>query len=121
MTEALLIPFELTMLLAVERYKAEGYIVPYTVNPIMIDAVSKEVSGNKYTRGIIEKSNQTVYFEQGARFKIIPNSSGGYAGWNFYKVENVKIVNGYTIGDADVHLFQIIISGIGGRVYLHSF
>ncbi|WP_313157620.1 hypothetical protein [Sphingobacterium multivorum] len=90
--------------LAVARYKAEGYIVPYTVNPIMIDAVSQSVSGNNYTRGIIQKSNQTVYFEEGARFKIIPNSSGGYAGWNFYKVENVKIVNGYIIGDADVHI-----------------
>jgi len=89
---------------AVERYKAEGYIVPYTTNPIMIDGVSQAVPGNNNTRGIIQKSNQIVCFEEGARFKIIPNSSGGYAGWNFYKVENVKIVNGYIIGDADVHI-----------------
>jgi len=50
---------------AVERYKAKGYIVPYTVNPIMINAHTAP-NGNQRLRGIIQKSNMVVQFEPGA-------------------------------------------------------
>lgn len=91
-------------ILAVSRYKAEGCIVPFTQRPIMIDGVTQAIVGDLRTRGIIQKSNMIVRFEKGARFKIIPNSSGGYCGWNFYKTENVKIENATIIGERFEHI-----------------
>ena len=88
---------------AVERYKAEGYIVPYTLDPIMINAHTAP-DGNQRLRGIIQKSNMIVQFEPGARFKVLPSLSASYCLWSFHQVENVKVINPWVIGEREEHI-----------------
>lgn len=87
---------------AAARYGSEGIIVPYTTNPIMIDAQTAP-DGDLRKRGIIQKSDMTVEFEEGARFKAIRASTSAYCMWSFKDVKNVKVINPWVIGDRDEH------------------
>ncbi|MGX9245764.1 right-handed parallel beta-helix repeat-containing protein [Sphingobacterium multivorum] len=53
--------------------------------------------------GIKVYSNSNIKFEEGAVFKIIPNSFSAYNCLRLWNVRNVKIAGGKIVGDRDKH------------------